>query len=280
MQLLEFSTTTNIVRAFRKLQTPPSLISGHTQASWGRANFTLLDAASGQLYLGLSSPTKLPTTETIELISSAYSSLLAAYHAPCHSAIRNITLLTKFEMSALQRQVADATLWRSKEEEEATGRRGYPWPAGSFQKASEAFRNGWKAPVSRYPILLTADGPISSASDLQKLAQMESLPEVIETIQVDVYDTEIKKVTICHVDHDTLEGIEEKADVSHGIDTGIMVMLEGKGRYAWTVTALKAGVTLGDEDAEGSAIGKAKEEVAASSKLAEPESRLDGESEK
>jgi hypothetical protein len=194
-------------------------------------------------------------------------------------------------MSALQRQVADATLRRSKEEDEASGRRGYPWPAEAWKKAEEAILDGtWKERrrPTYYPILLTADGPISTASELQKLAQMATLPEVIETSQVDIHDQEIKKVTICCIDHDERDRIEERADVSHGITEGITVIFEGRRRFARIVTTLKAGVTLGnedkdedkDEDEDGSIGGEVGEEVTASPELAEPKPGLDGESEK
>jgi hypothetical protein len=186
-------------------------------------------------------------------------------------------------MSALQRKIADAALRRSKEEEEeeAYRRRNYPWPPGSFKKASDGYRDGtFKGPPPiRHPVLLTANGPISSASDLQKLAEMESPPEAIETIQVDIHGQEIRKVTICHVSHDERQRMEEKADVAHGIEEHLTVMFEGGRRFACTVKALKAQPTLGDEVEEDSGSGKAGEEVTASSELAEPKSGLDGESE-
>jgi hypothetical protein len=109
---------------------------------------------------------------------------------------------------------------------------------------------------------------------------MESLPEAIETIQVDIHNQEIRKVTICHLDHDEWERIQEKADVSHGIEEGITVIFEGGRRFAWTVTALKAQATLGDEVEEGSVSGEVGEDATASPELAEPKSGLDGESDK
>ena len=97
-------------------------------------------------------------------------------------------------MSDLQRKVAD-TIVRRNAEEEASQYGGYPWPAEAWKKADEAILNGtWneRRPPTHYLILLTAAGPISSPSELQKLAQMATLPEVIETIQVDIHNHEIK----------------------------------------------------------------------------------------
>ncbi len=157
-------------------------------------------------------------------------------------------------MSALQRKTllrnavdaADSEARRKREEKEEAG----PWRPGVWQKASEAILNGtWKEkPPPREPILLTPDGPISSAAKLQKLAEMESLPEVIVTSQVDVYDRELKKVTICDISYAEWERVQEKADVSIGIVEGIMVMFKGKRRWARIVKALKEGVVLEDED--------------------------------
>ena len=62
----------------------------------------------------------------------------------------------------------------------------YPWHP-------DAWKTPQKLTPLRYPLLLTPGGLISSASDLQKLAETESLPEAIETSQVDLNDREFKK---------------------------------------------------------------------------------------
>ena len=159
-------------------------------------------------------------------------------------------------MSALQRKTllrnavdaAEAEARRKREEEEEAGRS--PWRPGVWQKATEAYLNGtWKSrPPRRQPVLITPDGPISSAAQLQKLAETESLPEVTVTSQVDLDDRELNKVTICDLSTDEWERVEEKADVSIGIVEGIRVMFNGKRRFAGIVKALKEGVVLEDED--------------------------------
>ncbi len=159
-------------------------------------------------------------------------------------------------MSALQRKTlrrnaadaADALALRKREEEEKAGRS--PWSAGAWKKATEDILNGaWKTrPPVRRLVLLTPDGPISSASKLRKLAETESLPKVTVTSQVELDGQEIKTVAICDVSRDEWEKMKEKADVSPGIAEGIRVMFEGKRRFAGVVNSLKEGVTLGDGD--------------------------------
>jgi hypothetical protein len=63
---------------------PPSLISGHAQAIWGRANFALLDVASGQSIVPgfIFAPTELPTTEATALISRVFSPIFLACRLP------------------------------------------------------------------------------------------------------------------------------------------------------------------------------------------------------
>ncbi|KAK4040552.1 hypothetical protein C8A01DRAFT_15591 [Parachaetomium inaequale] len=200
-------------------------------------------------------------------------------------------------MSALQRKLADAAVIRNaavgynKEAEEAAGLRGYPWPAKAWQEASEAIMNGtWKEPPPRhYPFLLTPDGPVSSALELQNLAELESLPEVMEASQVDLHDQEIGKVTICDVVHADWDRMKEKAEVT--FDIGITVMFEGKRRLVLVAEALKKDVTPADDDGdenrnengdengdeEGSVGGKAGEEVVAgSSELGDKDRDKDG----
>jgi hypothetical protein len=126
----------------------------------------------------------------------------------------------------------------------------YPWFAEAWKKAREAVVNGNVPPdpVIRHPVILTPDGPISSASQLQQLAETESLPETIVTNGVTWDGQEIEKVTICSLEHEEWMRMMKKADTNCSIP-GILpfVVFEGRQRIAWAVTALKEGVTLGDE---------------------------------
>jgi hypothetical protein len=77
---------------------------------------------------------------------------------------------------------------------------------------------------------------VSSAAELQGLAELESLPDIIET--------EVKRVTICHVSWEERKRIEEKAEVSQGVEESIIVIFDGRQRAAIEVTSLKKGVEL------------------------------------
>jgi hypothetical protein len=104
------------------------------------------------------------------------------------------------------------------------------------------------SPPARFPVILTPDGPVSSALHLQRLAELESLPDTLKTSQVDCNEVEVKKVTICHVSLEEKGRIQEKAEVLVGVEENIRVMFNGRTRYAMVVTGLKDGVTLGDTD--------------------------------
>lgn len=103
----------------------------------------------------------------------------------------------------------------------------------------------------RFPLILTPDGPISSAKQLQQLLKLDSLPETIETSQIALEDdSEIRRVEICHVSYEEKDELEKLADVSPGIEDCVQVMFQGKPRWAMTVKSLNAGVRLDKEEAE------------------------------
>jgi hypothetical protein len=114
------------------------------------------------------------------------------------------------------------------------------------QRASEAVFNVTVPPASAipYPVILTPDGPISSASKLQELVEMESLPEAIVTSAVNWEGREIGKVTICSLEMEGWARMLKKAIVACTPPESSFVIFEGKRRMAWTVTTLKEGVTL------------------------------------
>jgi hypothetical protein len=147
-------------------------------------------------------------------------------------------------MSALERELAKSKLASRKSEDGDNARP--PWPKEVWEQAWKAMDAGYKRPPIRFPILLLPAGPISSAAQLQHLIEADSLPESIETSQLDYHDKEIKKVRICHVSLEEMKKMEEKADVSEqiGVDT-LLVMFDGRPRIARVVHALKEGVTVG-----------------------------------
>lgn len=168
-------------------------------------------------------------------------------------------------MSDLQRQLARDTVERKQEEEaerledeevpkwlkeKLKDEEVSPWGPGAWAQATKDFLDGTylKRPPTRFPIILTPDGPIYSASQLQKLAGIKSLPKVTETAQVGVDDREIRKVNICAVVYEELRRMEDKAEIVDGLDENLTVMFQGKPRFAMVVRALKEGVSLGEEN--------------------------------
>lgn len=82
---------------------------------------------------------------------------------------------------------------------------------------------------------------------MQQLAELDVLPEVIETSLVRDDGTETKKVCVCRVSFNARETIKEKADVSDGVVDNVLVLVNGDKQYAAEVKALKKGVMLGDK---------------------------------
>ncbi len=168
-------------------------------------------------------------------------------------------------MSALQRKLGSASVERKRREEEDPYRNwDSPWPPGYWQRAEAARANGtWKPrPPTRYPFLLTPEGPVSSAAQVQELAGMETAPEVIITRQVHGItgaDQGGPDVTVCDISREEWEQIEEKAAE---FDTGglnFVVLFHGKDRAVRSVSVLKEGIVLGgigsQTDTEGVAEG-------------------------
>jgi hypothetical protein len=91
--------------------------------------------------------------------------------------------------------------------------------------------------------VISPNSPVSSPEQLQKLAELESLPETIETVLVDDYkiykNQEEERVVICHVNWEEREKLEQKAEVLAEVRSGVTVMFRGGKRYAMVVKALK-----------------------------------------
>ena len=92
-----------------------------------------------------------------------------------------------------------------------------------------------------FPVILTPDGPVSSAEELQQMAELDSLPETIDTIQIRPDGTELKRVKICLVGFEDRKKMMAKADVSSGIGDNVIVMSQGEQRYAMVVNSLNKG---------------------------------------
>ncbi|KAK4041136.1 hypothetical protein C8A01DRAFT_34868 [Parachaetomium inaequale] len=149
-------------------------------------------------------------------------------------------------MSALERELAKSKMESQKSlDQDNRDWQRERWQQARRDMAADCFKT---LPPARFPVILTPDGPVSLALHLQRLAESESLPETVETSQVDWNEVEVNKVTICHVSLEEKKRMKEKAEVLLGVKENIRVMFNGKTRYAMVVTGLKGGVTLGDTD--------------------------------
>ncbi|KAK4247640.1 hypothetical protein C7999DRAFT_31940 [Corynascus novoguineensis] len=81
------------------------------------------------------------------------------------------------------------------------------WKAKRWQNARRNIAAGtFKKPIIRVPVILTPEGPVSSAEDLQQLAQMQSVPETLDTaiIQENGVPTS-RPIKICHISRDEVD---------------------------------------------------------------------------
>ena len=154
-------------------------------------------------------------------------------------------------MSSLERKLAKAKVASRVDAESSAARSEveepelyYPWPREAWVAAQQAYANGYRRPQIRFPVIITPDGPVSSPERLRQLAELDALPETIETTQIDWHDVEIKKVLISHVSFSELGRVRAKAEVLLGIAEETCVLFRGKKRYAAVVKALNEGVTL------------------------------------
>lgn len=165
------------------------------------------------------------------------------------------------EMSALQRAIAEKS--RRAEEDETAAQRlslkrqieekarqeeedDKTWQRARWEAARKALADGtFYKREPRFPVIITRAGPISSAEELQRLAELDSVPQVIQTALVVEEGIETEKpVTICHVGYDGKDKVEEKANVEPGMSGKFTVMIRGERRNAMVVRSLKEGVTL------------------------------------
>jgi hypothetical protein len=120
-----------------------------------------------------------------------------------------------------------------------------------WEEAERDLRAGtFKTIVPRMPIILAPESPISTPEQLQKLAELSSLPDVIDSDQLEGYGrgkTVVRSVKFCPVSFAEFERMEAKAELVDGMVNAVYVMFDGAPRFAWIVKALREGVTLGDQ---------------------------------
>lgn len=118
----------------------------------------------------------------------------------------------------------------------------------------------FKAPIIRVPVILTPEGPVFSAEDLQQLAQMQSVPETLDAtiIQENGVPTS-RPIKICHISRDEVDKLEEVPTLQKTIIRATLWFCFRIRRYAIVVRSLKEGVTL-SRDGNGNGNGNAGRE--------------------
>ncbi|KAK4038355.1 hypothetical protein C8A01DRAFT_17578 [Parachaetomium inaequale] len=138
------------------------------------------------------------------------------------------------------------------------------WQRARWATARKAIADGtFEEPEIRFPVII--NGPISSAKKLQRLAEMGSVPEALETTLVrEKWISTTKPATICHVNFAERMKLEEKANVEYDVSGKFMVLFRGQRRHAMLVRSLKEGGTRQDpgetiDNRESPGNGKVKE---------------------
>lgn len=113
-----------------------------------------------------------------------------------------------------------------------------------WNQALAAYANGWKRPTPQFPIVLSANSPISTPQKLKDIAGLDTDPEVIETTYTTLDgdpdpnhldgDGKPVKVSVGLVGWDQLQTVRGKTDFEHFL----FVRLEGKVRGVTLVTSL------------------------------------------
>ncbi|KAK7710322.1 hypothetical protein SLS64_005907 [Diaporthe eres] len=113
-----------------------------------------------------------------------------------------------------------------------------------WNQALDAYANGWKRPTPQFPIVISANSPISTPQKLKEIAGLDTTPEVIETTYTTLdgdpdpnhLDGNGKpaKVKVSLVGWDQLQTIRGKTEFEHFL----FVRLEGKVRGVTLVTSL------------------------------------------
>lgn len=113
-----------------------------------------------------------------------------------------------------------------------------------WNEALQAYANGWKRKDPKFPIVISANSPISTPEKLKEIAGLDTTPEVIETTYTTLKgkpdenhldgNKNPAKVSVSLVDWDQLQTIEGKTDFEHSL----FVWLEGNVREVILVTSL------------------------------------------
>jgi len=114
------------------------------------------------------------------------------------------------------------------------------WPQEVWTAAVAAYKSGWRMPEKRFPIIISADNPVSTPEKLRELADLPSVPEISNTTKTSPFSdgvdegTEPEKVQICDVNWSQLVKIEERTEWDE-----ICVWFQNTKRMALVVLSLK-----------------------------------------
>ncbi|KAL2023356.1 hypothetical protein VTK56DRAFT_3094 [Thermocarpiscus australiensis] len=138
-------------------------------------------------------------------------------------------------MSSLERAIVRSKFTRSREAKDRS-QNDDPRPPHIWKKAMEDLRAGtFKTRLLRYPVIIAPGSPVSSAEKLQQLAELDSLPEIMETKQIEEDGTQ-RRVIISSINPKEKRKMEEKADV---LTDGPIVWFRDTKRFALVVKSLK-----------------------------------------
>jgi len=120
------------------------------------------------------------------------------------------------------------------------------FPPERWEKAREAYSNGYKTPEKRFPIIIRAENPLSSAEKLKELGDLPSVPEILKTATVCLVDFDEfvpEEVHICDISWEQLRTIQDRAETERS-----WVWFKDSKKVAWTVVSLKSKDNVHDEN--------------------------------
>ncbi|KAK3898273.1 hypothetical protein C8A05DRAFT_38137 [Staphylotrichum tortipilum] len=143
-----------------------------------------------------------------------------------------------------------------------------PWATGVWEQARRDIEAGTFRSDENllHPILLEEDGFLSTPEQLQQLAELASVPEVIETDRVNRNGVKIgsETVKVCGITWGAKMLMDKKVKVRLGLEMGLYVSFEGETLTPLLVRALATeGATGPEELAEGGQERGWQEELAA-----------------
>ncbi|KAI0013060.1 hypothetical protein F4779DRAFT_613931 [Xylariaceae sp. FL0662B] len=118
-----------------------------------------------------------------------------------------------------------------------------PWKPEVWNAAIAAFHAGVREPEPRFPVVISSDGPVDSPEKLQRLADLPSIPAVLESQTIDRLTESTKDdVRISDVTWEELKILRERTEWER-----ILVWFPDERtkkrvmRNAWVIKSVKGG---------------------------------------